>query len=319
MPPPVRFGVTLPQIKRTWDEAKRAALAFDRLGFDSVWACDHVYGVPMPSLPILEAWTELAAVAAVTERVELGTLVTPPYFRNPAMLAKQVATLDQVSGGRTIVGLGVGWFEQEFAGYGCPFPPVAERLTDLEDTCEILRRMWTEPEATYEGRRFAVRAAACEPKPVRRPPILIGGGGEKVLLRIAAKHADVWNNMAVAQGDLERKIGVFRRHLDAVGRDPAEVAISQQCTIVLAATEAEAKQALEKAGRIYGGHMGAAIEQHGIWGTPPQVIDRIERHVRLGCTHFVIEFFGRDTTVPATLFAEEVIPAFAGGTGASGV
>jgi len=309
---PVRFGVTLPQIKRTWDEARDAALAFERLGFHSVWVCDHVYGVPMPNLPIFEAWTQLAAVGAITERVELGTLVTPPYFRNPAILAKQVATLDHVSGGRTIVGLGVGWFEQEFTGYGAPFPPVGERLRDLEDTCEILRRMWTEPEATYEGARFSVRGAACEPKPVRCPPILIGGGGERVLLRIAAKHADVWNNMAVTQGDLERKIGVLRRHCEAIGRDPAEIAVSQQCTIVIAESDAEAKTFLEKAGKIYGGHMGAAIEQHGIWGTPAQVIDRIERHVRLGCTHFVIEFFGRDTTVPATLFAEQVLPAFGG-------
>lgn len=309
---PVRFGVTLPQIKRTWDETKRAALAFDRLGFHSLWVCDHVHGVPLPNLPIMEAWTLLAAVGAITERAELGTLVTPPYFRNPAMLAKQVATLDQVTGGRTIVGLGIGWFEQEFDAYGFPFPPVRERLGDLEDTCEILRRMWTEPAATWEGRRFFVREAVCEPKPVRRPPILIGGGGEKVLLRIAARHADVWNNMAVAHADLERKIGVFRRHLGAAGRDPAEVAISQQCTVVIAPTEAEAKAALEKAGKIYGGHMGAAIEEHGIWGTPARVIERIERHVRLGCTHFVIEFFGRDTTVPATLFAEEVMPAFAG-------
>lgn len=312
MAQPVRFGVTLPQIKRTWEEAKRAALAFDRLGFHSVWVCDHVYGVPLPTLPILEAWTQLAAVGAITERVELGTLVTPPYFRTPAMLAKQVATLDQVTGGRTIVGLGTGWFEQEFTGYGAAFPPIRERLRDLEDTCEILRRMWTEPEATYAGERFAVHGAVCEPKPVRRPPILIGGGGEKVLLRIAARHADVWNNMAVSQGDLARKIGVLRRHLDAARRDPAEVAISQQCTVVLAPTEVEARQALEKAGKIYGGHMGAAIEEHGIWGTPARVIDCIERHLGLGCTHFVIEFFGRDTTVPATLFAEEVMPAFAG-------
>src|SRR5262249_33367120 len=107
---PVRFGVTLPQIKRTWDEARTAALELERLGFDPVWVCDPLYGAPMPTLPILEAWTELAAVAAITTRVELGTLVTPPFFRNPAVLAKQVATVDQIAGGRTIVGLGAGWF-----------------------------------------------------------------------------------------------------------------------------------------------------------------------------------------------------------------
>src|SRR5262252_2470519 len=130
---PVRFGVTLPQIKRTWAEARDAAIEFDRLGYHSVWVCDHLYGVPMPNLPILEAWSELAAVAAVTERVELGTLVTPPFFRNPAVLAKQVATIDQISGGRVIVGLGSGWFAQEFAGYGIDFPPVRDRLAQLDE------------------------------------------------------------------------------------------------------------------------------------------------------------------------------------------
>ena len=101
---PMRFGVTLPQIKRSWEEARTAAESFDRLGFDSVWVCDHLYGVPLPTLPILEAWTQLAAVAAVTQRVGLGTLVTPPFFRNPAVLAKQIATLDQISGGRAMPG-----------------------------------------------------------------------------------------------------------------------------------------------------------------------------------------------------------------------
>src|SRR5205085_6393864 len=103
---PMHFGLTLPQIKRSWAEARDAAVEFDRLGFDSVWVCDHLYGVPLPTLPIFEAWSELAAVAAVTERVELGTLVTPPFFRNPAVFAKQVATVDHIAGGRTIVGLG---------------------------------------------------------------------------------------------------------------------------------------------------------------------------------------------------------------------
>ena len=111
---PMHFGLTLPQIKRSWAEARDTAIEFDRLGFDSVWVCDHIYGVPMPNLPIFEAWSELAAVAALTNRVELGTLVTPVFFRNPAVLAKQVATIDHVSNGRTVVGLGSGWFAMEF-------------------------------------------------------------------------------------------------------------------------------------------------------------------------------------------------------------
>ena len=127
----VHFGVTLPQIKRTWAEARDTAIELERLGFDSVWVCDHLQGVPAPQLDILEAWSLLAAVAAVTERVELGTLVTPPGFRNPAVLAKQVATVDVIAGGRVVMGLGSGWAEQEFVGYGLPFPPVAERMEAL--------------------------------------------------------------------------------------------------------------------------------------------------------------------------------------------
>src|SRR5262245_6525216 len=306
----VRFGVTLPQIKRSWAEARAAAVEFDRLGYDSVWVCDHLYGVPMPTLPILEAWSELAAVAAVTEKVELGTLVTPPFFRNAAVLAKQIATIDQIAGGRVIAGLGSGWFATEFEAHGIPFPPIGERLRALEETIAVMTRMWTEPSVTFEGRHVQVRDVMCEPKPPRRPPILIGGGGEKVLLRIAAQHADIWNNLAVAQGELGRKIEVLRRHCDGVGRDPATLEISQQCLVVIAETDDAARAGLERAAKIYGGHMGGGLEAHGIWGTPDQVIERLNAQARLGCGLFVIEFFGRDTREPAQLFAERVMPAF---------
>ena len=312
-PRPVRFGVTLPQIKRTWPEARDAAIAFDQLGFDHLWVCDHVYGVPMPTLPILEAWTQLAAVAAVTERAGLGTLVTPPFFRNPALLAKQVATLDQIAGpGRAIVGLGAGWFEPEFKDTGCAFPPLRERLRALEETVQILKAMWADEKATFEGKHFSVHDAVCEPKPSVRPQILIGGGGEKVLMGIAARHADVWNNMAVHQAQLGAKVEALRRRCDDLQREFDSIEISQQCTVVIAEDEASADAALAKAAKVYGGHMGGALAEHGIWGTPSRVIDCIERHVELGCSTFVIEFFGRDTRVPAQLFAEKVIPAFRG-------
>ena len=312
-PRPVRFGATLPQIKRSWAEARDAAVAFDQLGFDHLWVCDHVYGVPLPNLPILEAWTQLAAVAAVTGRAGLGTLVTPPFFRNPAILAKQVATLDQIAGpGRAIVGLGAGWFEAEFRDTGCAFPPLRERLRALEETAQILKLLWTEEKASFEGKHFAVRDAVCEPKPSVRPQILVGGGGEKVLMGIAARHADIWNNMGVFQGQLGAKVEALRRRCDEVGRDFDTLEISQQCVVVIAEDDAAADAALAKAGKIYGGHMGGALAEHGIWGTPTRVIDAIERHIGLGCTTFVIEFFGRDTRAPAQLFAENVIPAFRG-------
>ncbi|MBI3785345.1 MAG: LLM class flavin-dependent oxidoreductase, partial [Deltaproteobacteria bacterium] len=129
----VHFGVTLPQIKRSWQETQATALELDHLGFHSVWFNDHLYGIPMPQLPILEAWTALAAVGAITQRVELGTLVTPVGFRNPALLAKMAATLDFITGGRVIVGLGSGWFQSEFGGYGLSFPSLKQRLEQLDE------------------------------------------------------------------------------------------------------------------------------------------------------------------------------------------
>lgn len=307
---PLHFGVTLPQIKRGWPEARSAAEAFDRLGFDSVWVCDHLYGVPMPQLPILEAWTQLAAVAAVTERVKLGTLVTPPFFRNPAVLAKQIATVDQIAPGRVIAGLGAGWFQAEFDAYGVPFPSTGERLAALDEMTKIMKSLWTEERTTFEGRHFRVKDCALEPKPAERPLVLIGGSGERVLMGIAAREADIWNNMAVFQGQLEAKIAALQRRCEEVGRDASGLTISQQCTIVIAEDEATAKQHLEKAHKVYGGHMGASLETHGIWGTPDRVIDCIDRHCELGCTMFIIEFFGRDTKAPAELFANTILPHY---------
>lgn len=309
---PVRFGVTLPQIKRTWEQASACAREFDALGYDSLWVCDHVYGVPLPNLPILEAWSELAAVAAVTERARLGTLVTPPFFRNPAILAKQIATIDHIAGGgRVIAGLGAGWFEPEFTGMGCPFPDTRERLRALEESVQILKGLWTQEKTTFEGKHLSVRDAMCEPKPDPPPEILVGGGGEKVLMGIAARHADVWNNMAVFQAELPNKVEALRRRCDEVGRDPETIEISQQCVVVVAEDDEAARASLEKAVKVYGGHMGGGLEEHGIWGTPDAVVERIERHRRHGVSSFVIEFFGRDTREPARLFAEKVMPAFA--------
>ena len=302
----VEFGVMLPQIKRSWDETKAAAQEMDRLGFHSVWLNDHLYGIPMPAIPIMEAWTALSAVGAVTSSVQVGTLVSPIGFRNPALFAKMIATLDQITGGRVIVGLGSGWFAQEFTGYGIEFPPVHDRLAQLDEGIQLMRRMWSEPQVTFSGRHFHTEDVYCEPKPARRPPIMIGGGGGKVLLRLVARHADIWNNLAVNLDQLGAKSDVLRRHCDAVGRDPATIRISQQTMVVIGSDDADAKSKAAKAMRIYGGHMGS-----GISGTPAQCIDTIGALQRQGCTLFMIEFFGRDVREPAALFAEQVMPAFA--------
>jgi F420-dependent oxidoreductase-like protein len=307
----VHFGVTLPQIKRSWDDTRAAALEFERLGFDSVWLNDHLYGIPGPQLPIFEAWTTLAAVGALSSRVQLGTLVSPVGFRNPTLLAKMAATVDTITAGRLIVGLGCGWFQMEFEGYGFDFPPLRQRLQQLDEAATVMKRLWTEPQPSFEGRHYRAAGVFCEPKPVRQPhpPLLIGGGGERVLLRLAARHADIWNNLAVHQAELGRKVELLRAHCEALHRDPATIVVSQQCLVVIAESDADAAAKVERARQVYGGHLGAG-GTHSIAGTPAQCVEKIRAHQALGCSMFIIEFFGRDTREPARLFAQQVMPAF---------
>ncbi len=307
---PVHFGVTVPQISRSWEEAKEAGQEFERLGFDSLWACDHLLGVPRPEIPILESWTLLTALGAVTERVELGTLVTPPGFRNPAYLAKVIATLDRITGGRVTPGIGAGWMRQEFVSYGFDFPETKVRLQRLGEAAALMTKLWTEPNVTFEGKHYRTENLTISPPPVRRPPLLIGGSGEKVTMRIAARHADIWNNLAGHQARLEHKIGVLRQHCKDVGRDPDSIRVSQQAMVLIVENDAEVEPALQRAEKLFGGHMGNVRGPLAIAGTPDMVTERIQRHIDLGCTHFVLEFFGRDTRVGAKLFAETVLPRF---------
>jgi len=221
-----------------------------------------------------------------------------------------VATLDNIAAGRVIVGLGTGWFQTEFEGYGIDFPDLRTRLQQLDEAAILMKQMWTQPQSTFAGRHYHTASVYCEPKPQRRPPLLIGGGGEKVLLRLAARHADIWNNLAVHQADLGHKIAKLRAHCGAIGRDVANITVSQQCTVIIGADAADAEAKMAKAQQIYGGHMGGSGPL-SIAGTPEQCIEKIRQHVGLGCTMLIIEFFGRDTREPARLFAERVMPAFA--------
>lgn len=308
----VHFGVTVPQIKRPWAATADAARTFESLGFDSIWVCDHLYGPQSPQLPILEAWSTVAALAAITERVEIGTLVTPAGMRNAPQLGKTIASIDNIAGGRVIAGLGGGWMPREFTDFGMPFLPTGERLAQLEEAVNLFERMWgEEDEVSFDGRYVKADHVVCQPKPPRKVPILIGGAGERVTLRIAAEHADIWNNLAGFQADLGRKVEVLARHCEAVGRDPADIVVSQQCLVTIAESAEQAAPMAERAQKIFGGHMGDPLGPLAITGTAEQCCEAIEKHRALGCTMLVIEFFGQDTREPAALFAERVMPEFA--------
>jgi alkanesulfonate monooxygenase SsuD/methylene tetrahydromethanopterin reductase-like flavin-dependent oxidoreductase (luciferase family) len=308
----IHFGVTIPQIKRTWGESKAAAVEFEAMGYDSLWVCDHLYGPQSPSIPILEAWSLIAAVAAVTEKVEIGTLVTPVGMRNPAHLGKVIATIDNIAGGRIIPGFGGGWMPREFTDFGMPFLPTSQRLVQLRETVELYEMMW-DPEqesASYDGKYVKAENVVTLPKPPRKPPILIGGGGEQVTLKIVAGHAAIWNNSAGNQGNLERKVGVLNERLKEAGRSAGDVIVSQQCLVTIAPSVEAAGPMIDTAKKIFGGHMGDPTGPLAIAGDPVRVREQIQKHIELGCTMFQIEFFGRDTKEPAQLFADAVLPHF---------
>lgn len=310
----VHIGVTVPQIKRSWQESRAAATEFEAMGFDSLWVCDHLYGPQSPTIPILEAWSLLAGLAAVTDRVELGTLVTPTGMRNPAHLGKVVATVDAIAGGRVVPGFGAGWMAREHTDFGMPFLPTAARMDQLAETVDLLRAMWDPAvdATTYHGTYVHADDVVCLPKPPRRPPILIGGAGEKRTIPLAARVADIWNNLAGTQADLPHKIDRLRDEMGRIGRDPAEVTISQQCLVIIAEDDAAAETAIGQAEKIFGGHLGDPRGDLAIAGSPERVVEQIRRHVELGCTMFIAEFFGRETITPARLFAERVIPELKG-------
>jgi len=225
----VRLGVVVsPAAGFSYDEIKEAALGAERAGFDSFWVSDHFYGgqIASPDRDCLEAWTLLAALARDTTRIRLGTLVTAVQYRNPALLAKIAAGVDQMSGGRIEFGIGAGWKEDEYRAYGYDFPPPGERVAQLKDTLEIVTRLWTEDRATYRGRHYRVDGAVCSPKPAQRPrpPIWIGGNKERVM-RLAARYADGFDigrrgveGRDLTPDEMSAAIGELRAIERAVGR-----------------------------------------------------------------------------------------------------
>lgn len=173
--------------------------------------------------PFLEGYTSLGFLAGQTNTIDLTLLVTGVTYRHPGVLAKTVTTLDVLSHGRSMLGLGAAWYDREHAALGIPYPPLRERFEMLEETLQICQQMWSGDNGPYQGKHYQLAETICEPQPVRRPPILIGGDGERKTLRLVAQYGDVWNSMSFDVDELEHKIDVLNRHCDSVGRDPGEI------------------------------------------------------------------------------------------------
>lgn len=288
-----------------FERTRAAAQRAEAAGFSSFWLMDHLVQIPLFGTldePLLEAWTTLAGLAAVTSRIRLGTLVTATSYRNPALLAKMAATVDVISGGRVILGIGAGWFRTEYAQYGFTFPEKpSTRIAQLNEAVQVIKTLWTQPRARFEGKYFQVQDAILEPKPLQKPhpPILIGGGGEKLTLRVAARHANAVNwfgNPAV----IHHKRAVLARHCAAVGRDVDEITITSLEDVIVARQEAGVRH---KRGQYHLGDRASLI------GTVTQIIDQIAELHAAGVRHLIVNIPHND---PETfdLLASDVLPAF---------
>jgi F420-dependent oxidoreductase-like protein len=230
---------------KLFDHVVMLATTAERAGFDSVWVMDHFYQLPNigpRTEPMLEAYTILSGIAARTKKVRLGSLVTGVTYRNPALLAKSVTTLDIVSSGRAILGIGAAWNEDEHRGYGYDFPPVGERISRLEEALQICRAMFREEAPTFEGRYYQIEGALNFPRPIQPngPPIMIGGGGEQRTLKLVAQYGDMCNFFGDA-AMVRHKIDVLERHCETVGRDPGTIIKTRLGSLLIRKTDAEAE------------------------------------------------------------------------------
>jgi len=313
-----KFGIqqpshTVPEGENQYKRVEQVAVEAEKLGFDSFWVMDHFIQIPIVGSeqePILEGWTTIAALAAKTSKIRLGTMVTSNVFRNPAHLAKMGATVDVISGGRLIMGMGAGYHQREFEGYGfLPSSTRAERIRRLEEAVQIIDKMWTEEAPDFQGRFYSISKAICNPKPIQkpRPPIMIGGGGEQLTLRVVARYADMCNLFGDPPA-VRHKLEVLERHCGEVGRDPKSILKTRLGPIIIASNEASLEKAKERA--LSGGRYFAGRPEDVITGTPQQCIEICGKLFEAGMDYLIFNFPNSFELEPLQLFAQEVVPAF---------
>jgi F420-dependent oxidoreductase-like protein len=284
------FGLHLPNYtfpgtppERLFDGVVEQARAAEDAGFSLITVMDHLYqiqGVGAATDPMLEAWSALAALARETTHARLGTLVTGVTYRNPALLAKTATTLDVISGGRAILGLGAAWNEEEHIGYGFDFPPVRERMDRLDEALTIIRAMFAEERPSFDGRHYRVSEVLNVPRPIQPggPRVMVGGGGEQRTLKIAAKHADMTHWFPLGLDVLRHKNAVLEGYCEAIGRDPATIERTMAAPVVVAGSDAEAQAFLER----------IPVERRPYLnvGTPARMAEALQPYLDAGFTGF---------------------------------
>jgi alkanesulfonate monooxygenase SsuD/methylene tetrahydromethanopterin reductase-like flavin-dependent oxidoreductase (luciferase family) len=289
----VRLGVLLWSQATDWPAFERSAVRVDELGYESLWTWDHLYAIfGEPLQPIFEGYTTLAAWAKVTSRARLGLLVGANTFRNPGLVAQTVTTIDHISGGRAILGIGGAWFEEEHTAHGIEFGSgFGQRLDWMDESVAAMRRLLDgEAVTSPAGGRYRFRDLVLHPRPLQAHlPIMIGGSGEKKTLRSVARYADHWNAMGSVE-KLRHKVEVLRGHCEAVGRDAAEIAFTVGCKPIIRDTEAEARRVWEAQMAHNRTPMDEVETDDTFWvGTPELVAERMIERRALGFHTFLAE------------------------------
>lgn len=313
MNPTKKFGVFLPfyafQTKKApeiFDQLKTIVLEAERLGYDSVWLDDHLmYG----DWPILECWTTLSALAICTSKIRLGTLVTCDAHRNPALLAKTAATLDVLSNGRLEFGIGAGCQEKEHTAYGFRFPNVRSRVERMQESLEIIKRLWTQEKASFSGSYYSLKEAVCKPKPIQKPypPITIGGAGEKYTLRVTARYADrVDFGFLSTPEEYKHKLEVLKNHCKGLGRAFRDIELScWPSGQVLIAKDQESISSVISSMKPSGMPLEEFRKETFI-GTPQECLSHLQPYVDAGFTYFMLYFGDLPSTKSLELFANAV-------------
>ena len=289
-----------------YDGIKDAVIEAEGYGFDSVWLVDHVNLLdsnPYCKSEIFESLTLLSALSEVTSML-LGTIVLCNPFRNPAILAKMASTIDIISNGRLVLGIGTGWHKNEFEEYGIPFGSFKERHDMLVDALNILKGSWTEPRFTYSGRQYSVKEMVLEPKPVQRPhpPIMIGGMGNTIL-RTTAKYADWWNGTGINVEEFKEKLAILDGFCGEIGRPTSEIKKSLFYWACLSQDQEEAKRNK----KLYSGD---GISETHLFGTPEELVSKIGEFADAGLEYLMVLFPDMPTGEGMRLFAGEVMPEF---------
>jgi len=315
-----KFGIQIePQLGFDYKTVEKIALEGEKQGYDSIWSSDHFFlDGKSEERNCMDAWSLISALAAVTKKIKLGTLVTCNSYRYPAVLAKMAATVDMISNGRLFFGFGAGWKEMEYKAYGIPFPSTAERLYQMEEAIVIIKRLWTEKRVTFTGKYYQLEDAVSAPKPVQKPhpPIMIGGMGEKILLKMVAKYADYCNFFL--RPNLERSLEILKAHCKVAGRDYNELGKSLFAVgipLFVSESQEEIEKYLKETAERYNRPLDQIKERvkqdaPGSWvGTPEDLIERFRYLNNLGFDYFQIMFPGYDESIVKTsqTFAELVM------------